>query len=389
MEAYKIFEMKKQLSDENLANVFIEKTDGFLYKDCIQNCYYFYNEKNCLYEKLRSIYQLKIFFTRFLQDFLDDIEAKNETEIKILTERRKFELKNARGQAKLLTKVRLKIPDSTEFIMENFNRKKNLFPFQDKVVDFSLPKDDENFIRKRTKDDYFTFTTNNEYKLDFERDWLINHASQLLKTKNQEYINCFYTLLAHGLTNDNSIKLMTFWIGDGDNGKSAMMNLYKSVMGDFCCRDSSKAILQKRGTEKFTLVGKRVGAINGLRKEDNLNTTFVKNVLSDDRQLMSIPKEYSAQILVLIDCKFVIQSNEMPHIPEKEIALLKRIVCFDFCNTFARSSEKLKEIASKKDDLFTYLCQLASELTRNEFVFTPCEEMSNFTRKITKNTIDR
>jgi P4 family phage/plasmid primase-like protien len=316
-----------------------------------------------------------------------DTENEMQEECKVA---RQLELKSARGASNLLAFVRIQIPDSTKFIMDNFNRK-NLFPFQDKVVDFSLSKDDENFIRKRTKDDYFTFTTDNEYKPDFDKKWLDKHASELLITENEVYITCFYTLLAHGLTNDNSIKLIMFWLGDGDNGKSVTMNLYKSVMGDFCCPDASKAILQKGNscldTEKFILVGKRIGTIGELKKENNLDTTFVKNVSGDDKELMLRPKADSVQIPVVIDCKFVIPSNEMPKIPEKDHALLKRIVCFDFCNTFARSSDKMKEILSKKDDLFTYLCHIASQLTKNKFVFTPCKEMTTFTRTI-KNSFD-
>jgi phage/plasmid-associated DNA primase len=388
-EKSEITTFQEKLSDENLAKVFIAKTDEFLFKDTIQNAIYFYNESNCLYERLETIDHLKNFFTDILKDYFEDMDTENEMqeECKVA---RQLELKSARGASNLLAFVRIQIPDSTKFIMDNFNRK-NLFPFQDKVVDFSLSKDDENFIRKRTKDDYFTFTTDNEYKPDFDKAWLDKHASELLMTENLVYIVCFYTLLAHGLTNDNSIKLITFWLGEGDNGKSAMMNLYKSVMGDFCSPDASNAIKQKRGscldTEKFVLVGKRVATQSELKKEDNLDTTFVKNVSGDDKEHMLRPKADSVQIPVIIDCKFIIPSNEMPHIPERDHALLKRLVCFNFCNTFARSSEKMKEILSKKHDLFTYLCNLASELTQKKFVFTQCEEMTAYTREI-KNSFD-
>jgi phage/plasmid-associated DNA primase len=388
-ENSEILTLMEKLSDENLAKVFIDNTGDVLYKDVIQNCVYFYNGKNCLYERLETIDHIKNFFTGILSDYLESIVPVGEAD-QAYKEAREIELLSARGQSNLLALVRIRIPDQTKFIMEKFNRK-NLFPFQDKVVDFSFSKDEEGFIRKRTKDDYFTFTTDNVYKPDFDKDWLLNHASELLMTENPVYIVCFYTLLAHGLTNDNSIKLMTFWLGDGDNGKSAMMNLYKSVMGDFCCPDASKAILEKRGscldTEKFILVGKRIATISELTKQNKLDTNFVKSVSGDDKQLMLRPKSDSVQIPVVIDCKFVIPSNEMPQIPEKDLALLKRVVCFNFCNTFPRSSEKMKEILSMKDDLFTYLCHLASELTQKEFLFTQCDEMTTYTRKI-KNSFD-
>jgi phage/plasmid-associated DNA primase len=380
---------QEKLSDEKLAKVFIDNTDSVLYKDVVQNCIYFYNGNNCLYERLESIDHLKTFFTETLDDYFEFIVPGNELEEEFKT-KRKLELLNARGQANLLALVKIKIPDSTDFIMDNFNRK-NLFPFQDKVIDFSLSKDDEGFIRKRTRQDYFTFTTNNVYKPDYDKNWLMKYVGELLDTKDVEYKMCFFIMLAHGLTNDNTIKLITFWIGEGDNGKSAMMSFYKSILGDFCCPDASKAILEKRGscldTEKVILIGKRVATISELQKTDKLDITFVKSYVGNDRDFMLRPKSDSAQIRVVIDPKTFIPTNEMPRISEKESAFLSRIVCFNFCNTFPRSSEKMKEIMSKKDDLFSFLCELASELTAKKFLFTQCPQMMTFTRTI-KNSFD-
>jgi phage/plasmid-associated DNA primase len=378
-----------RLSDESLSKIFINNTGHILYKDVVQNCIYLYNDETCLYERLESIDHLKNIFTDVLQDYIESIVPENESQSDFKT-KRIFDLKNAKGQSNLLSLVKIKLPDKTKFIFKNFHRK-NLFPFQDKVVDFSLNKNDEFFIRKRTKDDFFTFTTDNNYNPKFDKHWLINHAKELLMTENSEYIDCFYTLLAHGLTNDNSIKLIIFWLGEGDNGKSYMMNLYKSVSQDFCCGDSSKAIVLKGNscldTEKLILIWKRIGTLSELRKEDKLDISFLKKISGDDRDINVRPTSESKQIPVCIDNKFYIPTNELPTIPPQEKALLNRFACFNFCNVFPKSKTKGNEILSKRDDLFTYLCHLASDLTRNDFKFTMCDEMKSFTRTI-KNTID-
>jgi P4 family phage/plasmid primase-like protien len=391
-ERQKIDSLKfaEKLSDDVLSTIFIENTKNILFKDSIQNKLYIYNDDTFLYEPLESLDFLKNYFHIYLKDYIDSIEPKNDTETKKYNDRT-LDLMNAKGLTNLLSVVKIKIPDSTEFIMNNFNRK-NMIPFQDKVVDFNLPKNHENFIRTRCKDDYFTFTTDNEFLYDdYDYDWLIEYGKQLLMTDDITYVICLFTLLAHGLTTDNSIKLLIFFIGCGDNGKTAFMTLYKSLLKDLICTDASKAILKKGNscldTEKFMLIGKRVATLSELRQEDQLDINFVKQVTGDDKTIMLRPKADSSQIPVLIDCKIYVPTNEMPTIPEKDNALLKRIGCFNFCNVFERSSEKLKEIMSKKNDLFTYLCILASQLTLNKFEFHMCPQMLNFTTQV-KDDID-
>jgi putative DNA primase/helicase len=210
-------------------------------------------------------------------------------------------------------------------------------------------------------------------------------------TEDIDYVNCLYTLLAHGFTNDNSIKLIIFFIGEGDNGKSALMNLVKLILQDFICSDASKAILKKGNscldTELVMLIGKRVATLSELRKEDNLDINRVKNISGDDKNIMLRPNANSSQIPTIIDCKIMIPTNEMPTIPQKDSALLKRFGCFNFCNTFERSSEKLKEIMSMRNHVFTYLCTLASKLTLNKFQFSMCHQMLSYTSEI-KSSID-
>lgn len=388
-ELKELYTLKEKLSDENMAKYFVKDTDDILYKDILQDYYYMYNDENCLYEKIQDISLISKKFTKIFLPYFNDIVPSNDFEDNYITIR-KMELLSTKGQAYLVSMIKKYIPDSTEFIVNNFNRK-NLFPFQDKIVDFSIPYNNELFIRKRTKEDFFTFTTNNNYKFDFDKEWIIKYASELLMTDDLIYIMCYYTLLAHGLTNDNSIKLLIFLIGEGDNGKTVAMNLYKKILGEFCCIDSSKAILEKRGscldTEKFILIGKRVATMSEMRKEDKLDITFVKSYIGNDIDFKLRPSAKSMQINVKIDPKTFIPTNEMPTIKGTDNALLKRIGCFNFKNTFQRSSNKITEIMSKSDDLFTFLCQIASELTSKNFDFTMCDQMYSFTREI-KNTFD-
>ena len=376
----------ERLSDVVLANIFIQKTKGHLYYDRIQNIIYLYNDETCLYEPLISIEHLKNHFSHYLNDYIESVDPQNEYDEKA-RDKRVLDLMNARGINNLLSVVKTKIPDSTTFILNNFNRK-NVFPFQDKVVDFNLHHSHENFIRYRCKDDYCTYTTNNEYLYeDYDHKWIIKYFKELLMTDDVDYVNCLLILIAHGLTNDNSIKIVRLFIGEGQNGKSAMMNLIKIIFGeDSMCTDASKAILKKGNscldTEKAILIGKRSATMSELKKEEELDTTFIKRVTGNDRDFKMRPNANSPQISVILDCKFFIPTNELPIIPARDSALLNRLGCFNFPNVFPQSNEKEREILSKKDDLFTYLCNLASELTQRKFKFEMCTQMMAYTNEI-------
>lgn len=381
----------EKLTDTVLAEIFIQNTKGFLYRDSVQNILYFYNHETFLYEPLSSIEHLKIHFNEFLKDYIDSVIPENDIEDNKKYDR-VLDLMNARGLNNLLSVVKVKIPDSTDFIMNNFNRK-NIFPFQDKIVDFNLEESNDNFIRKRCKEDYCTFTTYNEYLYNnYDKDWIYTYIGQLLNTKDLSYIDNFITLFSHALTNDNSIKLINLLIGNGDNGKSAWMNLFKYILGDFICSDASKAIL-KRGnscldTEKFILVGKRVASLSELSDDSPLDVEFIKKVTGDDKDIYIRPKSDSVQIRVCMDCKFYIPSNEVPKIYQKDGgAFMKRFCYIEFPNVFERSSDKMKEIMSKSNDVFTLFCNFASRLTRNKFQFTMCNQMQRYTNEI-KEEID-
>jgi flagellar motor protein MotB len=382
---------EEKISDSVMAQEFIKKIDGRIFFDKTTDSLYIYNEKNCLFELINSKFVIKTMIPDIIDEILDNMEYNNAIEMELIVER-KNELKNDKEQNLLLNQIIIRLEDSSEFILEKFN-KMNFFPFDDKVVDFSKSPDDEFFIRKRVKDDYFTFTTKNEYIDDFDKDWCDKYLSEILNTQNKVYIDKFLTLISHLLTPDNSLKLLIFLYGDtGNNGKSLFCNCLKKIFSDFCCHDASKAILERRGnscldTEKYILYGKRSATMSELKKTDKLDLTFVKRVTGDDGDVSMRVKADSLQKNYKINCKFIIPCDTLPDLPTDNNPLDNRLCFISFNNVFSKNPEKMKEVESMTNHLFSYLCHKASELTQSKYNFEMCDEMTNFTNDTKKSII--
>jgi len=382
---------EEKISDSVMAQEFIKKINGKIFFDKTTDSLYIYNEKNCLFELINSKFVIKTMIPDIIDEILDNMEYNNAVEMEMIIER-KNNLKNDKEQNLLLNQIIIRLEDSSDFILEKFNRM-NLFPFDDKVVDFKKSPDDEFFIRKRVKDDYFTFTTKNEYIDDFDKDWCDKYLSEILNTQNKVYIDKFLTLISHLLTPDNSLKLIIFLYGDiGNNGKSLFCNSLKKIFSDFCCTDASKAILERRGnscldTEKYILYGKRSATMSELKKNDKLDLLFVKRVTGNDSDVSMRIKADSLQKNYKIDCKFIIPCDTLPDLPTDNNPLDNRLCFISFNNVFPQNPAKRDEVESMTNHLFSYLCQKASELTRNNYNFEMCQEMTDFTNDTKKSII--
>jgi len=381
---------EEKISDSVMAQEFIKKINGKIFFDKTTDSLYIYNEKNCLFELINSKFVIKTMIPDVIDEILDNMEYNNAIEMELIVDR-KNELKNDKEQNLLLNQIIIRLEDSSDFILENFN-KKNLFPFNDKVVDFSKSPYDELFIRKRVKDDYFTFTTKNEYIDNFNKEWCDNYFSEILNTQNLAYIEKFVTLISHLLTPNNSLKKIIFLYGGGNNGKSLFCNSLKTIFSDFCCSDASKAILERRGnscldTEKYILYGKRSATMSELKKTDKLDITFVKKVSGDDADISMRVKADSLQKNYKINCKFIIPCDTLPDFPTDNEALENRLCFISFNNVFSNNPEKKKEVESMTNHLFSYLCHKASELTQSNYNFEMCDEMTDFTNDTKKSII--
>jgi phage/plasmid-associated DNA primase len=376
--------MDEKLSDVKLALIFIERTEKIIYKDCSRNLIFLYNEETCLYEVMNDIKQIKVFIPHVLGSYLLELET-NDIEEEFV-EKRRLEIMMDKQQQALYNQIIIRIPDKSIDVLSKFDRIPNLFPFGDKVVDFSVDWKSTEFTRKRTRDDFFTKTTNNEFMENPDEEYVMDYYRVLLDANNDEYVNNFITLRSHGLTNDNSFKKIQYWVGaSGDNGKTTCAQVETNILGSFVCSNAKKAFTNSNScldTEKGNLIGTRSCFIN--EGDNNLvyKNDFLKELTGNDGMFELRLRSSDLQTKCYLETKPTFVQNPDPDLPQDDNAFLNRVVIVRFNHTYEKNPKKVTEIFSKKNDFFSIFCRKASELCRCNYKFTLCEEMKASTKEI-------
>lgn len=375
-------EVLPELSDLRLTHVFLnKKTDEIAYHRKLDKLY-LYSTKSRLWEEITFEELTREFSDVFLEylNILQENENLSET-----TRKRYEEFKVQSCSTKklrdVLFQVRTNLKNKDNFIDTYFNQAVCLFPFQDKVFDF-----EKNEIRDREKEDYFTFTTDNIYNPDPDIKKIKEYIMEILKTERKEYVDCFLGLMAHCLTNDNSMKFIVCLIGLGDNGKSAFINLFTSILKGFSLGNAPKSLFSKGKNESTltqdieTLVHKRLATVSEIDKDKEWNSTLLKGISGDDRDFQSRKSVNSGFNKITITSKLWLVLNQMRS-DFQDKALEKRFLYINFPNKFVRCENKLKEIKALKNDFFSVLCNTAVKLVQDNFKVNIVKEMLEFKKQ--------
>lgn len=350
--------------------------DKNVYYSAKKNRIHVYNENSKLFEEkpfevimnFVSFYMTPIIkkYGEYLFSQLNSCSKDNE---KALQEKikQKYKLlrdvKSAGYQKNVLTCVRNRINDDDEFIEKNFNKIKHLLAIADnKVINFKTLE-----IEERCKEHYFTYTTDNIFKADRpNREWVYNYVSQILKTENPEFVQCFLTYLGYCMTGETCIKKFPIWTGDGDNGKSACFNVIKKIFGKFAIVGNEKVFLKQKSNsvhsdEYLPLIGKRFSYLQEIDANSLFNEKLIKSITGGDGDI-SLRACGGTTVEVILDCKLlcICNGDDIPNFIDKQ-GFTNRLMVIPFKNKFERDTKKLIEIDSMKDDIFTELCFYVKE----------------------------
>ena len=176
-----------------IARFVLEKNEGNIFYYSKTKSIFIYNEENKLFEETKNFDKLMVIAYETmkitLNDYLEHDIPKKER--KMIEAYKIKKLGNGPNLANIKRSMVSLLKPCDIFIENTFNQIKYLYPFQDKVFDFKA-----NCARARVKEDYFTYTTDNNYKSDYDDKSVYTYFSQLLKTENPYYINCFALILA-------------------------------------------------------------------------------------------------------------------------------------------------------------------------------------------------
>lgn len=381
---YKIF--NELLTEEGCAKFILNTIKEKIFYHKANDKIYLYNDKTLLYEDTELLDLMPIItpsiqsiFDSHIEDLKSDPDKKSDyAEAK---NRQKY-YKSERGQKAILHIMIRHCEKKDAFIDKHFNRIPYLFPIaNNKVVDFRYNK-----VRDRLPSDYFSKTTDNihEEKVNFTP--IYDYVGSLLKTTDQVFIDNMLTVLAYFLTGYNHLRRFFIFTGDGSNGKSALLSLFDSIIGDFGRSANAKVFIKSKSeavhnAEMFTLMeGTRLATISEADSTSSFNEAMIKKITGNDGRFSLRKPGGEEQHNCIVDPKLLALLNTVPGFQDG--ALADRMCIFPFINKFVASESKLKEILSLKDNLFSVLCDYAKRFCDNDMKYNPCPQVVNYTKSV-------
>lgn len=230
------------------------------------------------------------------------------------------------------------------FLDEEFANKvdenKNLIAFSNGVFDTLTFE-----FRDGKPEDYISFCTNLEYHPDRQYDsypcWqeLNKFIQDVLPDPDvREY---FLAYLSTSLSGCNEAQKFHILTGTGSNGKSMLMNLMSTAMGDYACKAPISLLTQARNKsaaaapELVRMKGRRFVTMQEPDEQVPLNTGLMKELASSEKITARDLYAGSKQMLDFdLQARFNLACNEKPKINTQDGGTWRRLVVVNFVSKF-------------------------------------------------------
>jgi P4 family phage/plasmid primase-like protien len=289
---------------------------------------------------------------------------------------------------------------SSMFHDDKFNEKLNsnlyLVGFNNGVYDLEKGEFREgrpdDFISFSTKNDYIEWTDRNPYKKHID-----TFFSQIITNKNvRDY---FLTVLSTCIAGDIKDEKFYMLTGSGSNGKSLTMELVAAALGDYYMTCNVALLTQKRaqsGAAAPDLIrtkGRRCGVYQEADENEQLNTGFMKQLVSDKVTCRDLYKGSDDMVDFKPQMKQFLTCNQLPTIKANDDGTWRRIAVIDFASKFTFSpasnktnefliDKKLKEkILDWSPSFSSYLIHIYNTTYKNAKSFEPPEEVNVYTNQ--------
>jgi P4 family phage/plasmid primase-like protien len=227
------------------------------------------------------------------------------------------------------------------FFDEEFTKKvdsnKDLIAFNNGIMDLAKME-----FRDGKPEDYISFSTGIDYDTEkpyYEyEEWTAvdNFIKQVLP--DPEVREYFIKHLATNLLGGNTAQKFHILTGSGSNGKSMIMNLTSTALGDYACTVPISLFTQKRkgsgsaAPEVIRLKGRRFVTMQEPDESIALNTGLMKEITSGEnmyaRDLFKSGTEFEVQ------AKFHLACNDKPKINTTDGGTWRRLVVINFLSKF-------------------------------------------------------
>lgn len=242
----------------------------------------------------------------------------------------------------------------------NFDKSKGLFPLKDKkVIDLKTL-----IVRDRTKEDYFTKTSNNVFKAkeSVNYQYVRQYFREVLNTNDEKYVDYLLSAIGYSLTGENNLKRFFQLLGVGNTGKSLFIHLLSEILSCFS-NQAPDSIFKAKKTEAvhdqalFAIINYRAVTISELAEKESYNVKLMKAISGGDS--MNIRRCGGDENISVQNTSVLWSaSNEIPQY-DNDKAFIERMRIISFNKVFPKDGKKKAELLSYKDDFFTVCCEMA------------------------------
>jgi P4 family phage/plasmid primase-like protien len=271
----------------------------------------------------------------------------------------RLKLKTSRFKENVMKECRELFLDET--LANKLDENKNLIAMRNGVFD-TMGSDDKdengNYIRPWFRDgrpdDYISFSTNIDYDPDrhYSSYECWNQIDKFMRDvlPDQTVRNYFVRHLSTCLSGGNEAQKFHILTGSGSNGKSMLMNLMSTAMGDYTCKAPISLLTQGRNKsaaaapELVRMKGRRFVTMQEPDEEVPLNTGLMKELASCEKvTARDLYAGSKAMIDFDIQARFHLACNEKPKINATDGGTWRRLVVINFPSKFVADPKLANE----------------------------------------------
>jgi phage/plasmid-associated DNA primase len=178
---------------------------------------------------------------------------------------------------------------------------------------------------------------------DASEEWVMTRKAEIESfiTKilpNRRVRTFVMTLLASFLSGDTNEEHFHIWTGSGGNGKSKLLELFESSIGDYACKLPVSLLTGKRQAssgatpELANLKGRRFACLQEPSEGSRIDAGLMKELTGGDkiyaRALFKEPIEFKPQFKLVLAC------NDPPEMPKGDGGVWRRVKMVNFPSKF-------------------------------------------------------
>lgn len=237
-------------------------------------------------------------------------------------------------------------------------------------------------VRTRTKKDFWSVECPVKYDPTLDLTDVHNFMDSITcnSLELKDYHRRFWGYMLTGEISDRSLHI--FW-GNGCNGKSSIVNIFKNILGEVFATSLSEDVMVGQKTsrgaspEMMDLLFARCGVMPESDKREKINSKRVKVITGDDD--IKARHLYGHLVQFRTQCKTIWPTNHKPTIDVEDQAIIDRLKLIPFLARFEKNDKNTAYIKYLQEEclnqFFTWFCSGVKDWYDGQSL-KPCKEMN-------------